>query len=72
MFEDFRKYKVTVHGMTQLLARLPAPVRLSLIQNASTLASTAGSTTAIAPITAEWGDTPAPPRSRHWTGTSTT
>nr|WP_323874585.1 ATP/GTP-binding protein [Streptomyces sp. 3212.3] len=60
MFEDFRKYKVTVHGMTQLLARLPAPVRLSLIQNASTLASTAGSTTAIAPITAEWGDTPSP------------
>ncbi|MGW9026886.1 ATP/GTP-binding protein [Streptomyces sp. NPDC055722] len=60
MFEDFRKYKVTVHGMTQLLARLPAPVRMSLTQNASTLASTAGSTTAIAPITAEWGDTPSP------------
>ncbi|MEU9918949.1 ATP/GTP-binding protein [Streptomyces sp. NPDC051001] len=58
MFEDFRKYKVTVHGMTQLLGRLPGPVRMSLIQNASTLASTAGSTTAIAPITAEWGETP--------------
>ncbi|MDX3762913.1 ATP/GTP-binding protein [Streptomyces sp. AK02-04a] len=60
MFEDFRKYKATVHGMTQLLARLPAPVRLSLTQNASTLASTAGSTSAIAPITAEWGDSPTP------------
>lgn len=60
MFEDFRKYRVTVHGMTQLLARLPAPVRLSLTQNASTLASTAGSKTAIAPITAEWGDSPSP------------
>jgi hypothetical protein len=60
MFEDFRKYRVTVHGMTQLLARLPGPVRLSLTQNASTLASTAGSTTAIAPITAEWGDQPSP------------
>ncbi|HET6857468.1 MAG TPA: ATP/GTP-binding protein [Streptomyces sp.] len=58
MFEDFRKYRVTVHGMTQLLGRLPAPVRMSLTQNASTLASTAGSTTAIAAITAEWGDEP--------------
>ncbi|MFJ4649288.1 ATP/GTP-binding protein [Streptomyces bobili] len=60
MFEDFRKYKVHVHGMTQLLARLPTPVRLSLVQNASTLASTAGSQSAIAPITAEWGDHPGP------------
>ncbi|MFF3350914.1 ATP/GTP-binding protein [Streptomyces sp. NPDC002779] len=58
MFEDFRKYKVHVHGMTQLLARLPIPVRLSLVQNASTLASTAGSQSAIAPITAEWGERP--------------
>ncbi|TVZ84774.1 ATP/GTP-binding protein [Streptomyces sp. BK340] len=60
MFEDFRKYKVHVHGMTQLLGRLPQAVRLSLLQNASTLASTAGSQSAIAPITAEWGDTPSP------------
>ncbi|SNX88492.1 hypothetical protein SAMN06272735_8944 [Streptomyces sp. TLI_55] len=60
MFEDFRKYKVTVHGMTQLLGRLPAPVRMSLTQNASTLASTTGSRLAIAPITAEWGDKPSP------------
>ncbi|MDN3271532.1 ATP/GTP-binding protein [Streptomyces sp. MA15] len=60
MFEDFRKYKVHVHGMTQLLARLPTPVRLSLVQNASTLASTAGSQSAVAPITAEWGDHPGP------------
>ncbi|WP_406368383.1 ATP/GTP-binding protein [Streptomyces sp. NBC_00647] len=62
MFEDFRKYKVHVHGMTQLLARLPTPVRLSLMQNASTLATTAGSTSAIAPVTAEWGDDPSPER----------
>jgi hypothetical protein len=60
MFEDFRKYKVHVHGMTQLLARLPQPVRLSLVQNASTLATTAGSQSAVAPITAEWGDNPSP------------
>lgn len=58
MFEDFRKYGVFVHGMTQLLVRLPAPVRLSLPQNASTLATTAGSKPAIAPITAEWADSP--------------
>ncbi|MFE5753827.1 ATP/GTP-binding protein [Streptomyces massasporeus] len=58
MFEDFRKYKVTVHGMTQLLGRLPGSVRMSLTQNASTLASTAGSKTAINPITAEWANQP--------------
>ncbi|MFI6340713.1 ATP/GTP-binding protein [Streptomyces sp. NPDC050535] len=62
MFEDFRKYRCQVHGMTQLLARLPAAVRLSLVQNASTLATTAGSISAIAPITAEWGDTPSAER----------
>ncbi|MEU8950949.1 ATP/GTP-binding protein [Streptomyces sp. NPDC048489] len=62
MFEDFRKYRVHVHGMTQLLARLPAPVRLSLMQNASTLATTAGSVAAVAPVTAEWGGNPSPER----------
>ncbi|MEV6056459.1 ATP/GTP-binding protein [Streptomyces sp. NPDC052107] len=62
MFEDLRKYKCHIHGMTQLLSRLPTPVRLSLLQNASTLATTAGSKSAIAPITAEWGDDPGPDR----------
>ncbi|MFE9769760.1 ATP/GTP-binding protein [Streptomyces sp. NPDC005808] len=62
MFEDLRKYRCHVHGMTQLLARLPSAVRLSLVQNASTLATTAGSKSAIAPITAEWGDNPNPDR----------
>ncbi|MFF7602295.1 ATP/GTP-binding protein [Streptomyces mirabilis] len=62
MFEDFRKYRCHVHGMTQLLARLPTAVRLSLVQNASTLATTAGSRSAIEPITAEWGDNPSPDR----------
>ncbi|MFC9280165.1 ATP/GTP-binding protein [Streptomyces collinus] len=60
MFEDFRKYKVHVHGMTQLLGRLPQAVRLSLLQNASTLASTAGSQSAVQPVTAEWGEDPGP------------
>lgn len=62
MFEDLRKYRCHIHGMTQLLARLPAAVRLSLVQNASTLATTAGSKSAVAPITAEWGDDPSPDR----------
>jgi hypothetical protein len=62
MFEDLRKYRCHIHGMTQLLARLPAAVRLSLVQNASTLATTAGSKSAVAPVTAEWGDSPRPER----------
>ncbi|GGN44580.1 ATP/GTP-binding protein [Streptomyces fuscichromogenes] len=62
MFEDLRKYRVHIHGMTQLLPRLPSAVRLSLMQNASTLATTAGSKSAIAPVTAEWGDDPSPDR----------
>jgi hypothetical protein len=62
MFEDLRKYRCHIHGMTQLLSRLPAAVRLSIVQNASTLATTAGSKSAIAPITTEWGDTPGPDR----------
>ncbi|WP_107469771.1 ATP/GTP-binding protein [Streptomyces mangrovisoli] len=60
MFEDLRKYRVTVHGLTQLLSRLPAPVQASLTQNASTLASTSGSVSAIAALTAEWGGRPSP------------
>jgi hypothetical protein len=47
MFEDFRKYKVHVHGMTQLLAHLPNPVRLSLAWSVEayevTMSSTPGS-----------------------------
>ncbi|MFD3920273.1 ATP/GTP-binding protein [Streptomyces sp. NPDC058595] len=58
MFEDFRKYRIRVHGMTQLLPRLPGAVRMSLTQNASTLATTAGSHAAVETITAEWGHSP--------------
>ncbi|MFC7308979.1 ATP/GTP-binding protein [Streptomyces monticola] len=60
MFEDFRKFRLRVHGMTQLLARLPRPVQLSLLQNASSLSTTTGSRSAITPITSEWGDRPGP------------
>ncbi|MDG4859303.1 ATP/GTP-binding protein [Streptomyces sp. T-3] len=60
MVEEFRKFRLRVHGMTQLLARLPRPVQMSLLQNASSLSTTTGSRSAIAAITAEWGDTPSP------------
>ncbi|MWA07678.1 hypothetical protein [Streptomyces sp. BA2] len=53
MFEDFRKYKIQLHALTQLLARLPISVRQSLVQNASTLSTTRGSKAAITPITDE-------------------
>ncbi|WP_409055058.1 ATP/GTP-binding protein [Streptomyces sp. SYP-A7185] len=58
MFEDFRKYKIRLHALTQLLARLPAPVRQSLVQNASTLSTTRGSRAAISPVIEEWGERP--------------
>ncbi|MFD9791344.1 ATP/GTP-binding protein [Streptomyces sp. NPDC059070] len=60
MFEDLRKFKVHLYGMTQLLARLPLPVRQSLLQNASTLSTTAGSRAAVSVITEEWGNQPTP------------
>ncbi|MEV6758407.1 ATP/GTP-binding protein [Streptomyces sp. NPDC051214] len=58
MFEDFRKYRVQLHALTQLLARLPVGVRQSLVQNASTLSTTRGSRAALTPITEEWDDKP--------------
>ncbi|MET9122198.1 ATP/GTP-binding protein [Streptomyces sp. NPDC004528] len=60
MFEDFRKFNIQLHGMTQLLARLPLPVRQSLVQNASTLSTSQGARAAVTPITEEWGDRPSP------------
>ncbi|MEU6680890.1 ATP/GTP-binding protein [Streptomyces sp. NPDC046925] len=58
MFEDFRKYKIQLHALTQLLSRLPVAVRQSLIQNASTLSTTRGSKAAVTSITEEWGEKP--------------
>ncbi|WP_329468523.1 ATP/GTP-binding protein [Streptomyces sp. NBC_01431] len=60
MFEDLRKFRVHIHGMTQILARLPLSVRQSLLQNASTLSTTTGSRAAVSAITEEWGDRPSP------------
>ncbi|WP_415954401.1 ATP/GTP-binding protein [Streptomyces sp. KLOTTS4A1] len=62
MVEEFRKFKLRVHGMTQLMARLPKAVQLSLLQNASSLSTTTGSRAAISAVTAEWGDNPSPDR----------
>lgn len=72
MFEDLRKFKVRIHGMTQALGRLPQAVRDALLQNSSSLATTTGSRKVIASITAEWGDKPSPeqvialPRYQHY------
>ncbi|MEV6781965.1 ATP/GTP-binding protein [Streptomyces sp. NPDC051098] len=54
--EQLRKFKVRMHGMTQLLHRLSPEVRTALLQNASCLSTTAGSIEAIRHITGEWGD----------------
>jgi hypothetical protein len=56
MLEQLRKFGVRLHGMTQLLQRLSDPVRASLLQNSSTLTTTAGSMAAIRHITGEWGE----------------
>ncbi|MGR3938456.1 ATP/GTP-binding protein [Streptomyces sp. BRA346] len=56
ILEQLRKFRVRVHGMTQLLQRLSGAVRGSLLQNSSTLFTTTGSLEAIRFITNEWGD----------------
>ncbi|MEU8893697.1 ATP/GTP-binding protein [Streptomyces sp. NPDC048442] len=60
MLEQLRKFGVRLHGMTQLLQRLSDPVRASLLQNSSTLTTTAGSMAAIRHITGEWGERVSP------------
>ncbi|MGW1768218.1 ATP/GTP-binding protein [Streptomyces sp. NPDC002073] len=55
--EQLRKFGCRLHGMTQLLHRLSGATRTALLQNASCLSTTAGSTDAIAQITGEWGGT---------------
>jgi hypothetical protein len=70
--EALRKFGVRMHGMTQLLHRLSPAVRTSLLQNASSLSTTAGSVEAIGHITGEWngqvnaGDAAELPRYQHW------
>ncbi|NEB78974.1 ATP/GTP-binding protein [Streptomyces sp. SID14478] len=58
MFEDLRKSKVFIHGMSQSLSRLPQAVREALLQNSSTLATTTGTRRVIKVMTEEWGERP--------------
>ncbi|WP_338704321.1 ATP/GTP-binding protein (plasmid) [Streptomyces sp. Q6] len=58
MFEDLRKSKVHIHGMSQSLTRLPQAVREALLQNSSTLATTTGTRRVIKVMTEEWGERP--------------
>ncbi|MCX4546901.1 ATP/GTP-binding protein [Streptomyces sp. NBC_01565] len=53
--EQLRKFGCRLYGMTQLLHRLSASTRTALLQNASCLATTAGSADAIRQIIGEWG-----------------
>ncbi|WP_370149192.1 type IV secretory system conjugative DNA transfer family protein [Streptacidiphilus sp. EB129] len=54
--EELRKFGIRLHAMTQLLQRISATTRDSLLQNASILSTTAGSNAAIKLITDEWHD----------------
>lgn len=54
--EQLRKFGVRMHGMTQLLHRISPDVRTALLQNASSLSTTAGSVEAVRYITDEWGE----------------
>lgn len=53
--EELRKFRVRLHAMTQLLQRVSAPTRESLLQNASVISSTAGSYDAVNLVAKEWG-----------------
>ncbi|MEV6400909.1 ATP/GTP-binding protein [Streptomyces sp. NPDC051907] len=70
--EQLRKFRVRMHGMTQLMHRLSPDVRTALLQNASCLSTTAGSVDAIRHITDQWGGQVTPEdaaeldRYHHW------
>ena len=54
--EQLAKFGLRVHMMTQLLQRVSQDTRDSVLQNASALSSTAGSTQAVRLVAAEWHD----------------
>jgi hypothetical protein len=70
--EQLRKFGIRMHGMTQLLHRISPATRTALLQNASSLSTTAGSVEAIRHITDEWNGQVNPadaaelPRYHHW------
>ncbi|ANZ13387.1 ATP/GTP-binding protein [Streptomyces noursei] len=53
--EELRKFGIRLHAMTQLLQRVSAATRESLMQNASVISSTAGSVEAVGIVAREWG-----------------
>ncbi|MFF7415598.1 ATP/GTP-binding protein [Streptomyces lydicus] len=53
--EELRKFGIRLHAMTQLLQRVTTATRESLMQNASTISSTAGAMDAVSIVTKEWG-----------------
>ncbi|AWN24796.1 ATP/GTP-binding protein [Streptomyces sp. NEAU-S7GS2] len=52
--EELRKFGVRLHAMSQLLQRVSASTRESLMQNASAISSTAGSIEAVSIVAKEW------------------
>ncbi|WP_146051011.1 ATP/GTP-binding protein [Streptomyces noursei] len=70
--EELRKFGIRLHGMTQLLQRVSATTRESMMTNASVISSTAGSIEAVAIVAKEWGGSPDPaeiadlPRYHHY------
>jgi hypothetical protein len=70
--EELRKFGIRLHAMTQLLQRVTVTTRESLMQNSSTISSTAGSVDAVSLVAKEWGGTVDPleiadlPRFHHY------
>ncbi|MFJ1757640.1 ATP/GTP-binding protein [Kitasatospora sp. NPDC088134] len=60
--EQLAKFGLRVHLMTQLLQRVSQSTRDSVLQNASALSSTAGSSSAVRLVAAEWHDRVDPSR----------
>ncbi|MFC5911759.1 hypothetical protein ACFP3V_31715, partial [Streptacidiphilus monticola] len=69
--EQLRKFGVRMHVMVQLLERINPDARLSLLQNASALSTTAGSLGSVRAVTEQWhgamteGDVADLPRYHH-------
>jgi hypothetical protein len=52
--EQLRKFGIRLHVMAQLLERISPATRASLLQNASALSTTAGSTDSVSAVTEQW------------------
>ena len=52
--EQLRKFGIRLHVLAQLLERISSGTRASLLQNASALSTTAGSTDSVGAVTEQW------------------